>query len=92
MAHVIREWVMSCEQCIRQSRINLSFTCPPMKNPTELTTAPENAMQFKFVPELSPSVGFGIIETALDAFSRYLFAYPTSNEDAKAIALVSITI
>ena len=92
MAHVRREWGMSCEQCIRQSQINLSFTCPSMKNPTEFTTAREDAMQFKLVPELSPSVGFDIIETAMDLFSRYFYAYPTSNQDAKAIALVSITI
>ena len=30
--------------------------------------------------------------TAIDVFSRYLFAYPTSNQDAKTIAEVIISI
>ena len=30
--------------------------------------------------------------TAMDVFSRYLFAYPTSNQDAKTIARVLINI
>ena len=29
MAQVIREWVISCEQCIRESRIDRSLTRPP---------------------------------------------------------------
>ena len=31
MAQLIREWVMSCEQCIRESRIDGSLTRPPAK-------------------------------------------------------------
>ena len=30
MAQLIREWVMSCEQCIRESRIDRSLTRPPL--------------------------------------------------------------
>ena len=29
MAQLIREWVMSCEKCIRELRINPQFTRPP---------------------------------------------------------------
>ena len=31
MAQLTREWVMSCEQCIRESRIDRSLTRPPAK-------------------------------------------------------------
>ena len=55
-------------------------------------TAPEDAMQVDLVPELPPSGGFENIVTAMDVFSRYLFAYPTANQDAKTIAKVLITI
>ena len=48
-------------------------------------------MQIDLVPELPPS-GYENIVTALDVFSRYLFAYPTSNQDAKTNARVSINI
>ena len=93
MAQIFREWVMSCEQCMRESRIDCSPTTrPPLRNPNEHITAPEDAMQIDLVPELPPSGGYENIVTAMDVFSRYLFAYPTSNQDAKPIAKVLINI
>ena len=92
MAQLIREWIMSCEQCIRESCIHRSLTRPPLQNPNEHITAPEDAMQNDLVPELPPSGGYENIVTAMDVFSRYLFAYPTSNQDAKLLAKVSINI
>ena len=80
MAHLIREWVMSCEQCIRESRIDRSLTRPHLQNPNEHITAPEDATQIDLVPELPPSGGYENIVTAMNVFSRYLFAYPTSNQ------------
>ena len=49
-------------------------------------------MQIDLVPELPPSGGYENIVTAMDVFSCYLFAYPTSNQDAKTIAKVLINI
>ena len=92
MAQLIREWVISCEQCIRESRIDRSFTHRPLQNPNEHITAPEDAMQIDLVPELPPSGGYENIVTAIDVFSRYLFAYPTSNQYAKTIAKVLINV
>ena len=43
-------------------------------------------MQIDLVPELPPSGGFEKILTVMDVFSRYLFAYPESNQDAKTLA------
>ena len=92
MAQLIREWVMSCKQCIREPRIDPSLTRPPLQNPNEHNTAPEDAIQIDLVPELPPSGGYENIVTAMDVFSRYLFAYPTANQDAKTIAKVLINI
>ena len=92
MAQLIREWVMSCEQCLRESRIDRSLTRPPLQNPNEHINAPEDAMQIHLVPELPPSGGYENIVTAMDVFPRYLFAYPTSNQDAKTIAKVLTNI
>ena len=91
-AQLIREWVMSCEQCIRESRIEHSFTHPPLQNPNEHITGPEDAMQFDLVPELPPSAGYENIVTAMDVFSCYFFAYQTTNQDAKPIAKNIFTI
>ena len=49
-------------------------------------------MQIDLVPGLPPSGGYENIVTAMDIFSRYLFAYPTSNQDATTIAKVIINI
>ena len=92
MAQLIREWVLSCEQCLRESRINPRLTRPPLQNPNEYITAPEDAMQIDLVPGLPPSGGYENIVTAIDVFSRFLFAYPTSNQDAKTVANVIINI
>ena len=92
MAQLIREWVLSCEQCFRESRINARLTRPPLQNPNEYITAPEDAMQIDLVPGLPI---FGVYENIvkdIDVFLRYLFAYPTSNHDAKTVAKVIINI
>ena len=83
---------MSCEQCIRGSHIDRSLTRSPLQNPNEHITAPEDAMQIDLVPELPPSGGYENSVTAMDVISRYLFAYPTANQDAKTIAKVLINI
>ena len=83
---------MSCEQCIKESCIDRSFTRCPQQNPNEHITAPEDAMQIDLVPELPPPGVYENIVTAMDVFSRSLFAYPTSDQDAKTIAKVLINI
>ena len=76
---LIREWVISCEHCITESRIDRSITRSPLQNRNEHIIAPEDAMQIDLVPELPPSGGYENIVTAMDVFSQSLFAYPTSN-------------
>ena len=70
MAKLIRQWVTSCEQCIREQRVNDRLTRPALQNPGEHIEAPEDAMQKDLVPELPPSGGYMNIVTAMDAFSN----------------------
>ena len=83
---------MSCEHCIRESLIDRSLTHPPLQNPNEHITAPEDAVQVDLVPELPPSAGYENIVIAMDVFSRFLFAYQTSNKGAQTIAKVFLNI
>ena len=92
MAQFVKDWVMSCEQFPEESRNKPQLTRFSLQNPTEYITAPEEAMQIDLVPRLPPSGGYGNIVTAIDVFSRYFFAYPTSNQDATTIAKVIINI
>ena len=48
-------------------------------------------MQIDLLSEQPPSGGCGNIMTAMDMLSRYLFAYPTSSQDAKTSAKNIIT-
>ena len=57
MAQLIRECVMSCNQGLKESRIIPRLTHPPLQNPNEYITAPEDAMQIDLVPRLPPSGG-----------------------------------
>ena len=92
MEQLIREWVMSCEECIGESGVDRSLTRLPLQNPNEHITAPESAIQIDLVPDLPPSGGYENIVTAMDVFFSYLFAYPKSNKDAKTMAKVLINI
>ena len=83
---------MSCEQCITESGIDRSVARPPLQNPNEHVTVPEDAIRIDLVPQLPPSGGYENIVKVMDMFSRYLFAYPTANQDAKTIAEVLINI
>ena len=65
---------MSGEQCLRELRSNPRLNCLPLQNPKEYITAPGDAMQIDLVQGLPPSGGFENIVTAMDVFSRYLFA------------------
>ena len=92
MAQPIVEWIMSCQRCNKESRIDRSLTPRPLQKPNEHITAPEDAMQIDLVPELPPSGVYEIIVKAIDVFSRFLFAYSTSNKDAKTIAKAVLNI
>ena len=92
MEEFITDWVISCEQSIGESRFDRILTHPPLQNPNEHITAPEGAMQIDLVPEIPPSGGYENSVTDMDEFSRYLFAYATSNQNAKTFAKVSINI
>ena len=89
---VIKKRVQSREQCVTESHIAYILTHLPLQNPSEHKGAPEDAMQIDLVPELPPSRGYENIVTAMDVFSRYLLAYPTSHQDAKSVAIIIFNI
>ena len=80
---------MSCEHCFREWQIDRQFTRLNLQSPNEYITAQEEAIKIDLVPELPPPVGYEDIVTAMDVYSRYILAYPTSNRDAKKSAQVS---
>ena len=88
MAQLIRTWVMSCEQCDKESLTDNRVIKTPVQNHSEHTRGIEGVMQMDAFPEMLSSSGYGNLVTALDVFSRYLFVYPRTSQVAKTIARV----
>ena len=92
IAKLVRKWVNGCETCIKDKRISIELITPELLNLPEWTLGTEDAMQIDLLPNLPPSGGYENIITAMDVFSRYLFAYPVADASAANTAKVIIDI
>ena len=92
IAKLVRKRVNGCETCIKDKRISNELITPELLNLPEWTLGPEDAMQIDLLPNLPPSEGYENIITAMDVFSRYLFAYPVADASAANTAKVIIDI
>ena len=95
MARHVKKWVEGCEQCARDKRVpnaTVVTITPELLNLPEWDLGPEDAMQIDLLPNLPPSGGYENVLTAIDVFSRYLFAYPLTDALAINVAKVLIDI
>ena len=92
IAKLVKKGVQGCETCIKDKRIPNSSITPELLNLPEWDLGPEDAMQIDLLPNLPPSGGYENIITAMDVFSRYLFAYPVTDASATNTAKVLIDI
>ena len=74
MAKQVKNWVEGCEQCAKDKRVPNTTIKHELLNLTEWDLGPEDAMQIDLFPNLLPSGGYENVLTAIDVFSRYLFA------------------
>ena len=92
MAKRVKKWVEGCEQCARDKRVPNATITPELLNLPEWDLGPEDAMQIDLLPNLPPSGGYENVLTAIDVFSRYLFAYPLTDASAINVAKALIDI
>ena len=92
LAKHIKNWVQNCQMCIQNKRINNDLLKTELLNCPEWDLGPEDILQMDILPNLPPSGGFDNIITAIDLFSRYLFAYPTTRITAPTVARVIMDI
>ena len=92
IAKIVTKWVQGCETCIKDKRIPKSSITPELLSLPEWDLGPEDAMQIDLLPNLPPSGSYENIVTAMDVFSRYLFAYPVTDASATNKAKVIIDI
>ena len=86
MAKHVKKWVEGCEECARDKRAPNATITPELLNLSEWDLGPEDAMQIDLLPNLPPSGGYENVLTAIDVFSRYLFAYPLTDASAINVA------
>ena len=92
MAKDVKKWVEGCEQCARDKRVPNATITPELLNLPEWDLGPEDAMQIDLLPNLPPSGGYENVLTAIDVFSRHLFAYPLADASAINVAKAPIDI
>ena len=90
ISNIFKKWVQGCEICIKDKRIPNSSITLDLLNLPELDLGPENAMQIDLLPNLPQAEDMKI--TAMDGFSRYLFAYPVTYPSATNTAKVIFDI
>ena len=92
MAKYIKKWVSNCQVCIQTKRINNDLLRTELLNCPEWDLGPEDILQMDILPNLPSSGGYDHIITAIDVFSRYLFAYPVTRITATAVSRVIMDI
>ena len=92
IAKHVKKWVEGCETCARDKRVPNNTITPELLNLPEWDLGPEDAMQIDLLPNLPTSGGYQTVMTAMDVFSRYLFAYPLVEATASNTAKVLIDI
>ena len=92
IAKIVKKWVLGCETCIKDKRTTNPSITPELLNLPEWDLGPEDALQIDLLPNLPPSGGYENIITALEVFSRYLFAYPVTDASASSTAKIIIDI
>ena len=90
IAKYVKKWVEGCETCAKDKRAPNKVITPELLNLPEWDLGPEDAMQIDLLPNLPTSGGYQTVMTAIDVFSRYLFAYPLIEATATSVAKVII--
>ena len=81
-----------CRECTQTKRTPNSSITPPLIDMSQLALGPEDALQMDIVPFDDPSGGYNVVITAMDVFSRYLFAYSVTRIDTRTVTRVLIDI
>ena len=92
IAKHVKKWVEGCVTCAKDKRAPNNTITPELLNLPEWDRGPEDAMQIDLLPNLPTSRGYQTVMTAIDVFSRYLFAYPLVEATASNTAKVLIDI
>ena len=82
----IRDYISNCTTCHQAKNAKLTSQRPPLQPVSALQFYPEDMMQVDIVGKLPECKGYKYILSAMDVFSKYLFAIPIKHPDASTVA------
>ena len=88
LAARIATHIAQCPECAQTKRIPNANITPPLIDMSKIAMDPEDALQMDIAPFDDPSGGYTAVITAMDVFSRYLFAYSVARIDTKTVTRV----
>ena len=87
-AQNIHDWIKNCIVCAQVTPIDNKHIRPPLREITSKTSFPGDILQIDLVGPFTPSNGFTQILTAIDVFTKYLFATPIRRITAQSVTTV----
>ena len=80
--------IRNCKSCLQVKSIKKSQITPQLQSVSVEQSFPGDMLQVDLVGKLKPSGGFTHILTAMDVFTKYMFAVPIVRADAGTVARV----
>ena len=84
----IEDWIKKCLVCAQISPVKSKYIRPPLQEITSKTSFPGDMMQIDLVGPFAPSNGFTQVMTAIDVFTKYLFAAPLRRVTSQTVTHV----
>ena len=81
----IQEWITNCLPCVQTKSIHEKHLRPPLLPVTAQTCFPGEMLQVDLLGPFTSSNGFTTVLTAIDVFTKYLFAVPLRRVTARAV-------
>ena len=88
----IRDFIENCMTCIQTKRTPDRNLRPPLQPVTSTTSFPGEMMQIDLIGPFKPTGGFTQVLTAVDVFTKYIFAIPLRRITAQNIVNALTTI
>ena len=88
LAARITNHISHCRECTQTKRTPNSNITPALIDMSKVAMGPEDALQMDIVPFDDPSGGYNAVITAMDVFSRYIFAYSVTRIDTRTVTRV----
>ena len=85
LAIEIQKILDGSETCMKSKNVKESQLRPPLQKIYDQCDGPEDMLEIDIVGPLPASNGFTHIRTAVDVFSRYLFAVPLKRPDTHSV-------